>query len=389
QTGQPETVRVTGPAGFDVSLVVIEGALYLGGVPGGGYDIDPLEANTAIKVTELSGTISPEGFADFTVTPTKTDEDAGLNYITATLIDANDVKGPASDNLIIWYDPLFGGDDTQAPSTPGGLNASSVTHRSVSLSWFASTDNVGVVAYDILRDGTLVSSVVGLTYTDIGLEDGESYIYSVVARDEAGNTSTAATLPVETNDLGAVVKRVNAGGPNFVDSKGNTWAADNGFNTGTTSTTTNAIDRTVDDTLFKTRRVDSAASAPDLIYSFALPNGSYEVQLFLTENDPPNSAAGKRVFDISLEGALAFDNFDTFASAGAPYTAVVLAATTTVLDGQLNIAFGRVTGNPQIGAIKVIALPSDETEPPTAPGTLTFTNVTASTVTVNWTASTD
>ncbi|HYP17869.1 MAG TPA: hypothetical protein VEQ65_11720, partial [Opitutus sp.] len=69
QTGQAsQTVRVSGPAGLTASLVVVEAGLYLGGVPGGGYNVQPYDANTVIKVTEYSGVIGQVGYVDIPVT---------------------------------------------------------------------------------------------------------------------------------------------------------------------------------------------------------------------------------------------------------------------------------------------------------------------------------
>ena len=259
----------------------------------------------------------------------------------------------------------------------------------MTLSWSASTDNVGVRIYEVLRDGTVVASTLGLNYTDVGLEAGTSYTYSIIARDEANNASPAATLTIPTPANGNVVLRINGGGPAFVDAKGNTWAADSGFNTGPVPTNTNAIDRAVDDTLFKTDRIDSATALPDLAYAFTLANGDYEVQLFLAELNTASSAVGKRVFDVVIENQLAFDNLDVFALAGAPFTAVVVSTTTSVTDGQLNLAFVRGIGNPKANAIKVIRLPAAETFPPTTPANFKATATTSTSVTLAWYAATD
>ena len=390
QSGQAqETVRVSGPAGLTATLLIVESALYVGGVPGGGYDLDPYESNTAIRITETSGVIPAAGYRDFVITPTKANPDAGFNVITAVLSNASAVKGSASDALTLWYDPSFSGGDTQPPTTPESLTAPNVTSRSVTLSWSAATDNIGVRAYDILRNGALVSSTLGLSFTDVGLEADTSYQYTVVARDEAGNSSPAAALSVPTPANGTVVLRMNTGGPAYVDTAGMTWTADSGYNTGTISSATNPIDRAIDDTLFQTARIDSATTAPDLAYAFSLPNGDYEVQLFFAELNTANSAVGKRVFDIVIESQLAFDNFDIFALAGAPYTAVAVAATTSVTDGQLNLAFVRGIGNPKVNAIKVIRLPAEETVAPTTPTNFRATNITPDSVTLAWNASTD
>ena len=44
--------------------------------------------------------------------------------------------------------------DTEDPTTPQGLKAKASSNR-VDLSWRASTDNVGVAAYEIFRNGSL------------------------------------------------------------------------------------------------------------------------------------------------------------------------------------------------------------------------------------------
>jgi hypothetical protein len=66
------------------------------------------------------------------------------------------------------------------------------------LAWNASTDNVGVVNYQVKRNGTLVTTLNALTYADSGLTPGTSYNYSILALDAAGNISTAAALSVST-----------------------------------------------------------------------------------------------------------------------------------------------------------------------------------------------
>ncbi|MFJ2310419.1 glycosyl hydrolase family 18 protein [Streptomyces sp. NPDC087846] len=92
-----------------------------------------------------------------------------------------------------------------APSAPGTPTASAVTDTSAKLSWTAATDDNGIKNYDVLRDGTVVSTVTGTTYTDSGLKAGTDYSYTVQARDTAGQTG-----PVS----GAVKVRTTGGGGN-------------------------------------------------------------------------------------------------------------------------------------------------------------------------------
>ena len=62
-----------------------------------------------------------------------------------------------------------------------------------SFSWTVSTDNVGVTAYLVYRDGVQVGQTAGTTYTDIGAVSGGTYTYTVAARDAAGNVSPVSS----------------------------------------------------------------------------------------------------------------------------------------------------------------------------------------------------
>ncbi|MGG4345238.1 starch-binding protein [Paenibacillus lautus] len=74
-----------------------------------------------------------------------------------------------------WYDGAWHGSnpdgegDQEAPTTPTNLRASAITDKTVTLSWSASTDNVGVISYDIYRDSEKVGSTAETSYTDKGL----------------------------------------------------------------------------------------------------------------------------------------------------------------------------------------------------------------------------
>lgn len=99
-----------------------------------------------------------------------------------------------------------GGADTTAPSVPGGLKTDSVTPTSVTLSWTASTDDVGVTGYDVFRNGVAAGSSATPSITVSGLTPGTSYTFTVKAKDAAGNLSAAgAGLQVTTGSGGAPV----------------------------------------------------------------------------------------------------------------------------------------------------------------------------------------
>ncbi|BCJ73377.1 hypothetical protein CS0771_29210 [Catellatospora sp. IY07-71] len=106
----------------------------------------------------------------------------------------------------------FGGTpttDTQAPTTPGTPVASGITSSSVNLSWTASTDNVGVTGYDILRapgtsGGTFtqVGTSTTASFSNTGLSANTAYRYQVRARDAAGNVSAVSSAVTVTTTTG-------------------------------------------------------------------------------------------------------------------------------------------------------------------------------------------
>ena len=106
---------------------------------------------------------------------------------------ARDAAGnvSAASNQVTGTTQAAGG-DTTAPSAPTSLAVTGTTASSVSLSWGASSDNVGVTGYQVFRAGTSVATVTGTSYTDTGLAASTSYAYTVKARDAAGNVSAAS-----------------------------------------------------------------------------------------------------------------------------------------------------------------------------------------------------
>jgi chitodextrinase len=92
-----------------------------------------------------------------------------------------------------------GGQDKTPPSQPQNLTATALSRTQVQLSWDASTDNVGVTAYDIYRDGSLIASTAPPAgYVDQTVQAGTTYSYSVVARDAAGNSSQPSNTATVT-----------------------------------------------------------------------------------------------------------------------------------------------------------------------------------------------
>ena len=97
--------------------------------------------------------------------------------------------------------------DGQPPTTPSLVSVVAKSSSEVDLAWTASTDNVGVAGYQIIRNGSVLSSVSGtsLLYFDTTVSSGTQYTYSVKAFDAGGNHSMASnSLQVTTPSSGAV-----------------------------------------------------------------------------------------------------------------------------------------------------------------------------------------
>lgn len=78
--------------------------------------------------------------------------------------------------------------DTEAPTAPS-LSASGTTNVSTTLTFTGATDNIGVTAYEIYKDGALIATVNNSPYTVNGLSASTTYIFTVKAKDDAGNVS--------------------------------------------------------------------------------------------------------------------------------------------------------------------------------------------------------
>ncbi|RCG25944.1 oxidoreductase [Sphaerisporangium album] len=123
---------------------------------------------------------------------------AGSNKIRATATTDN--GGPNVDRLSV---SAHG--DTERPTVPGQPACSAIGENSLTLSWGASTDNVGVAAYDIYHDGNKLGEAAGTatSRTLTGLTPNTEYRLSVFARDAAGNTSQSSAQAICTTLAGS------------------------------------------------------------------------------------------------------------------------------------------------------------------------------------------
>ena len=91
--------------------------------------------------------------------------------------------------------PVF---DITAPTAPGGLTLTGQTQTSITISWTAATDNIGVTGYGLYRDLTPAGTTTATSATFTGLTCSSSYQLAVDAYDAAGNRSTKTSLSTTT-----------------------------------------------------------------------------------------------------------------------------------------------------------------------------------------------
>jgi hypothetical protein len=179
---------------------------------------------------------------------------------------------------------------------------------------------------DVKVDGVSVGPVASYSFTTL-----------------AANHTIQASFAASSAGSGASFA-LNAGGSGYKDAAGITYLADASFSGGSAGTTNVAISGTVDDALYQTERWGNSS------YNMPMANGNYELTLKFAETYW--SAAGKRIFDVTVGGKTVLSGLDIYAKAGkdAAYDVVV---PVSVTNGTLSVAFVNKVDNAKICAIKV------------------------------------
>jgi RHS repeat-associated protein len=149
-----------------------------------------------------SGSFTGVGRVDANVT---TFSDTGLTSATAYTYRVQAANASGFSAYTNQASATTPGPDVTPPSAPTALNATTVSATQVNLTWHASTDNVGVVTYQVYRTGrtwptgctataTQLGSPTVTSFSDTGITPNTPYCYFVSAVDAAGNVSVNSSL---------------------------------------------------------------------------------------------------------------------------------------------------------------------------------------------------
>ncbi|MDQ2085050.1 fibronectin type III domain-containing protein [Herbivorax sp. ANBcel31] len=121
---------------------------------------------------------------------TDTDLEPGTYVYSVSAYDASGNISDKSSEIIY---------DNEPPTAPEEISVVEATATSVTLNWLESSDNIGVLEYEVYRDGIKVADLEDLSYKDESLEPMVEYTYFVKARDLSGNLSERSEIvTVET-----------------------------------------------------------------------------------------------------------------------------------------------------------------------------------------------
>ncbi len=176
----------------------------------------------------------------------------------------------------------------------------------------------------------------------------------------------ALVAAAEPDDEQTVLFRVNAGGGLVAAlDEGPDWSADTLNNPSTylaaggdfinafeVQSLESNVPVSTPTAIFETERWD-VFGGPQMLWQFPVAEGTpVEVRLYLMNGFAGTSETGDRVFDVEIDGELAFSGIDLVAEAGHQVGTVRTYETTA--DGMIDIRFLHVVDNPLINGIEIV-----------------------------------
>ena len=199
-TGVTVTTTGVGPAGATVSIVFPGGDVEPPSAPGW-LPATPTATYVRLNWSAATDNLGVTGYRVYRegvlvgTTTELTYLDPDLAPLTTyqyeiRAYDAAPNVGPAATGAVTTANPQGGG---VGPAVPASLRATVQSGRQVRLTWKPATDDVGVAAYEVFRNGAKAGETTATFYVD---RPGRGrFTYRVRARDTDGNVSKLS-LPV-------------------------------------------------------------------------------------------------------------------------------------------------------------------------------------------------
>ncbi|WP_084658461.1 malectin [Thermogemmatispora onikobensis] len=288
----------------------------------------------------------------------------GTTASTSNAIDTSGVTNPAPQ--AVYQSNRYGNFTYTIPSLTAGATYTVRLHFAETY-WSAAGKrvfNVSINGQQVLTNFDIYAAAGGANRAVVRQFSATATTSGTVTIQFSTVVDNAQVNGLEILPAGSAVQ-INAGGPATAP-----FVADSYYSGGTTASTSNAID---------TSGVTNPA--PQAVYqsnrygnfTYTIPSltagATYTVRLHFAETYW--SAAGKRVFNVSINGQQVLTNFDIYAAAGGANRAVVrqFSATATT-SGTVTIQFSTVVDNAQVNGLEILpAAGGTPTPTPTPTGT--------------------
>lgn len=217
---------------------------------------------------------------------------------------------------------IYTNSDTEAPTTPTNVTLNNISLNAITVSWTASTDNIGVTGYNVYLDGILTTQTTNTSATITDLNTNTNYSFTVVAKDLINNRSTASSAvngsTLQDTQAPSIPENVTIS--NITDSSFKvSWSASTDNNTvngyevfvnGNLNTTTEALSHTVSGLAASTtysieilaKDPDNNKSSKSTAVNATTTNGASNgiTELFISEYVEPNSGHNKAIEIVNL-----------------------------------------------------------------------------------------
>ncbi len=312
---------------------------------------------TSNPTTVIASGVTGTSYTNSGLTPSTT------YYYTVAAVDAYGTSPVSTQASTATLTPSC----SAAPNAPTGLTATATSSSAITVSWSAVTPpaNCSISSYTVYGGTTanpttvISSGSTATSFNNTGLSASTTYYYVVKAIDAYGTSvaSTQTSTATQASGSGTDFIAIACGGPAESNSGGGdaSFVADVDFSGGAdNSHTTKTINLTQ----------PGANAAPMAVYQYGragtatytipgmVAGSQHTVLLHFAENY--YSAAGKRAFNVAINGTPVLTNLDIYATVG-EYAALVDSFTATAnSSGDIVIALSNGTANqPLIMGIEI------------------------------------